>query len=138
MIMKIVSALNLTPDQVVLKYGEYLNQQNIENILSIYDENAELIPDQVASLKGRKSIIDFYENTFKSIQIEGPLQIISTEIWGDIAIVRCEEPAKVRDLATGNETQHYFREMFVLRFKDNGWKIYKYMFSQNNNQIRSE
>lgn len=81
MIMKIVSTLNLTPDQVVLKYGEYLNQQNIENILSIYDENAELIPDQVASLKGRKSIIDFYENTFKSIQIEGPLQIISTEIW---------------------------------------------------------
>lgn len=132
--MTVPSQADLTPEQVVVQYGQYLNQLQIDAIVELYDENAEIIPDQLSSLKGHDAIVEFYQQTFQSIKIEGELKIVSCDMWQDIAIVRCEEPASVKDLKTGLTTKNYFREMFVLRRNVNGWLIYKYMFSQNDQQ----
>lgn len=125
----------LTPEQVVLKYGQYLKEQNQQHIIALYHENAEIIPDQLASLSGTEKIIEFYQQTFQNIRIDGDLKITSSDIGADWAIIRCEEPAQVTDLATGITSSGYFREMFVLKRMENKWFIYKYMFSQNNNQV---
>lgn len=125
---------NLTPEQVVLKYGEYLNQQDIAKIISLYHQEAEIIPDQLNSLSGRDAIISFYQETFNSILIDGKLQIKSIDQNADLAIVRCEEPAKVTDVSTGEISHHYFRELFVLKKYDQHWLIQHYMFSQNDRQ----
>lgn len=125
---------NLSPEQVVLKYGEYLNQQDIAQILSLYHDDAEIIPDQLNSLSGRSAIIAFYQDTFSSILIDGKLQIKSITQNADIAIIRCEEPAKVTDLSTGKISDHYFRELFVLKKHAQHWLIQHYMFSQNDHQ----
>lgn len=75
------STADLTPEQVVVQYGQSLNQQNLDAIVALYDQNAEIIPDQLTSLKGHDSIVEFYQQTFQSIQIEGQLKIISCENW---------------------------------------------------------
>lgn len=75
------STADLTPEQVVVQYGQSLNQQNLDAIVALYDQNAEIIPDQLTSLKGYDSIVEFYQQTFQSIQIEGQLKIISCENW---------------------------------------------------------
>ena len=132
----IVSAQS-TPEAVITQYGEYLATQNIDKILELYDSEAEIIPDQLASLIGSKAILSFYQKTFSSIKIKGKLNITSVYKNNDIAIVRCEEPAQMTNLATGKTEQQYFREMFVLVKKQKKWWVYKYMFSQNNSQVKS-
>ena len=80
----------------------------------------------------------FYKNTFSSITIDGQLKITSTYQTENVAIVRCEEQAKITNLATGIITTNYFREMFVLTQTNGTWLIFKYMFSQNINQVQTE
>ena len=125
---------NLTPEQVVLNYADYLNQQDIPKIISLYHPSAEIIPDQLSSLKGRDAIISFYHDTFGAISIDGKLQIKSIDRYADCAIVRCEEPAKVTDVGTGQINPQYFRELFVLKKYGQQWLIQYYMFSKNDDQ----
>lgn len=125
----------LSPEQVVLRYGELLNQKNIEQIIGLYHDDAEIIPDQLNSLSGKEAIIEFYNSTFKSIELNGKLKIHSVDTDRQFAIVRCEEPAEVKDLSTGLIAQSYFREMFVLKLMEGKWLIYRYMFSQNPHQV---
>ncbi len=124
-----------SPSEVVKKYGQFLNEQNLDNILGLYHVNAEIIPDQLASLQGKENIISFYQNTFANIKILGELAIQSVYESTEVAIVRCEEVGEVTDLSSGIKSNHYFREMFILIKEDDVWKIYKYMFSTNDSQI---
>ncbi|QIO05873.1 YybH family protein [Acinetobacter shaoyimingii] len=135
MISIVQTSANLSPEQVIMQYGEYLNAKNIDGIISLYHDDAEIIPDQLPSIVGTALIVPFYEQTFSSIQIDGKLVVRSTDVSADIAIVRCEEQANVTELATGQTTKNYFREMFVLKKIKDTWLIYKYMFSQNNSQV---
>ena len=86
----------------------------------------------------KDEITPFYKNTFSSISIDGQLKITSTYQTENVAIVRCEEQAKVTNLATSIITTNYFREMFVLTQSNGTWLIFKYMFSQNINQVQTE
>ena len=121
----------LTPEQVVLRYGELLNQKKIDEIIDLYHQEAEIIPDQLQSLSGKEAIIEFYKNTFNTIELHGELKIQSIDLDHNLAIVRCEEPAEIKDLETGLMIKSYFREIFLLKRIEQQWRIYRYMFSQN-------
>lgn len=129
-----ISNNTLSPEDVVLRYGELLNLKKIDQIIALYHNDAEIIPDQLSSLSGKDAIIEFYKNTFNSIELNGELKIHSVDIDGQLAIVRCEEPAEVKDLNSGLITKSYFREIFVLKQVEEKWLIYRYMFSQNSKQ----
>lgn len=121
----------LTPEQVILRYGELLNQKKIDEIIDLYHQEAEIIPDQLQSLSGKESIIEFYKNTFNTIELHGELKIQSIDLDHNLAIVRCEEPAEIKDLDSGLMIKSYFREIFVLKRLERQWYIHRYMFSQN-------
>ncbi len=128
----------LSPEDVIMQYGQYLQKKNLELILSLYHDDAEVIPEQLNSIQGKNELTPFYKNTFSSITIDGQLKITSTYQTENVAIVRCEEQAKITNLATGIITTNYFREMFVLTQTNGTWLIFKYMFSQNINQVQTE
>ena len=128
----------LSPEDVIMQYGQYLQKKNLELILSLYHDDAEVIPEQLNSIQGKNELTPFYKNTFSSITIDGQLKITSTYQTENVAIVRCEEQAKVTNLATSIITTNYFREMFVLTQTNGTWLIFKYMFSQNINQVQTE
>ena len=128
----------LSPEDVIMQYGQYLQKKNLELILSLYHNDAEVIPEQLNSIQGKNELTPFYKNTFSSITIDGQLKITSTYQTENVAIVRCEEQAKITNLATGIITTNYFREMFVLTQTNGTWLIFKYMFSQNINQVQTE
>lgn len=121
----------LTPDQVVLRYGTLLSQKKIDEIIELYHQEAEIIPDQLQSLLGKEAIIEFYKNTFNTIELHGELKIQSIDLDHNLAIVRCEEPAEIKDLDSGLMIKSYFREIFLLKRIEEQWRIYRYMFSQN-------
>ena len=128
----------LSPEDVIMQYGQYLQKKNLELILSLYHDDAEVIPEQLNSIQAKNELTPFYKNTFSSITIDGQLKITSTYQTENVAIVRCEEQAKIMNLATGIITTNYFREMFVLTQTNGTWLIFKYMFSQNINQVQTE
>lgn len=119
---------------VVESYGRALQASDTDAILRMYADGAEIIPDQAPSLSGAKAIEAFYRDTFDTIRIEGALRVVSAEAHAALALVRCEESAALVALADGARTDTYFRELFVLRNTSAGWKIHKYMFSQNPSQ----
>ena len=82
------------------------------------------------SLSGKEAIIEFYKNTFNTIELHGELKIQSIDLDHNLAIVRCEEPAEIKDLDSGLMIKSYFREIFLLKRIEQQWRIYRYMFSQ--------
>ncbi|MEN5055128.1 hypothetical protein [Sphingobacterium kitahiroshimense] len=122
--------------QVIQYYGKFLKDGNTDEILTLYHQDGEIIPDGSSSLIGTASIKNFYEQTFLTIKINGVLQIKEVKVYGNIAIVRCEEPAEVTLLADGSVEKTYFRELFILTLNSetSKWQIQKYMFSQNKSQ----
>lgn len=123
-----------TPAGTVTRYLELLQEQDTDAIVELYVDDAEIIPDQAPSLSGLAAIRTFYEDTFRTIALLGDLRITSVTEFADVAIVRSEEPATVRVQATGEEISSYFRELFVVERRGDGWAIRSYMFSQNPGQ----
>jgi hypothetical protein len=66
--------------------------------------------------------------------MEVDLNVRSAEVYDEIALIRSEQPVAVFAVADGTRTEAYFRELFVLRHTSVGWRIHKYMFSQNPGQ----
>ena len=121
---------------IIQNYGKILQEGNLTEILKLYLPDAEIIPDGLPSLSGIESIEKFYEETFRTIKLNGTLNVKEVEIYGNLAIVRCEEPAVVEILANSTQEKSYFRELFILirNLKTKKWEIKKYMFSQNKSQ----
>jgi uncharacterized protein (TIGR02246 family) len=122
---------------VVDAYGRALVAQDQDAILSLYAEDAEIVPDQLPSLRGLQAIDTFYTNTFAGIGMEVTLKVVSTQVHDGIAVVRSEQPVMVTTVADGARIPSYFRELFVLRDTPAGWRISTYMFSQNPGQAET-
>ncbi|WSQ06403.1 nuclear transport factor 2 family protein [Streptomyces sp. NBC_01231] len=116
---------------VVDAYGQALQARDKDTILRLYADESEIIPEAAPSLRGTDAIDSFYTDTFAAIGFEGDLQVVSAEVHDEIALVRSEQPIVVVAVADGTRTKTYYRELFVLRHTPDGWRIHKYMFSQN-------
>jgi uncharacterized protein (TIGR02246 family) len=119
---------------VVDAYGRALVAQDQDAILSLYAEDAEIVPENLPSLRGSQAIDTFYTNTFADISMEVTLQVKSAEVHDGFAVVRSEQPVMVTTVAEGARIPSYFRELFVLRDTRAGWRISNYMFSQSPGQ----
>ncbi|TWG07628.1 YybH family protein [Saccharopolyspora dendranthemae] len=120
-----------SPFDTATAYGIALQARDKSSILALYTDDAEIVPDQIPSLSGRAAISQFYDDTFAAISMKVDLQIVDVVEHDGMAIVRSEQPVDVVDVAGGQVTKSYFRELFVLKNDDGSWKIFKYMFSQN-------
>ncbi|MGV0810045.1 YybH family protein [Mycolicibacterium setense] len=122
---------------VVDVYGRALVAEDLAAILSLYAENAEIVPENLSSVRGSQGIDTFYTNTFAEIGMEVTLQVKSAEVHDGLAVVRSEQPVMVTAKADGARIPSYFRELFVLRDTPAGWRISTYMFSQNPGQAET-
>lgn len=119
---------------VVDAYGRALVAEDQAAILSVYAEDAEIVPEGLPSLRGLEAIDAFYTDTFAGIGMEVTLKVASAQVHDGLAVVRSEQPVMVTAKADGARIPSYFRELFVLRDTPAGWRISTYMFSQNPGQ----
>ncbi|WP_280426855.1 YybH family protein [Nocardia carnea] len=122
---------------VVDAYGRALAARDQTAILSLYVEDAEIVPENLPSLRGSQAIDTFYTDTFAEIGMEVTLQVRSAEVHDGFAVVRSEQPVMVTTVADGTRIPSYFRELFVLRKTSAGWRICNYMFSQSPGQAET-
>ena len=116
---------------VVKAYMQALQAGDKDTILRLYADEPEIIPENLPSLRGRDAVDSFYTGTFAAIGMEVSVRVVSAEVYDQIALVRSEQPVTVIAVADGTRTKAYFRELFVLRHTPDGWRIHKYMYSQN-------
>jgi uncharacterized protein (TIGR02246 family) len=119
---------------VIDDYGRALVAEDQAAILSLYAEDAEIVPENLPSLRGLEAINAFYTDTFAGIGMEVTLKVASAQVHDGLAVVRSEQPVMVTAKADGARIPSYFRELFVLRDTSAGWRISTYMFSQNAGQ----
>ncbi|WP_188547254.1 YybH family protein [Rhodococcoides trifolii] len=122
---------------VVNAYGKALAAEDRAAIVALYAEDAEIIPENLPSLRSSAAIEAFYIATFNEINMQVTLQVKSAEVHDKFAVVRSEQPVMVTAKADGARIPSYFRELFVLRNTSAGWRICNYMFSQSPGQAET-
>ena len=115
---------------VLASYETALNASNTEAVMSLYADDAVLLPQETPTVVGSKAVKEFYIGTFKAIKIDLKFQTAEIQVVSnDWAFLRSTATGTVKILATGNEVPARTQELFVLR-KDAGlWKLARYGFS---------
>ena len=116
--------------KVLASYETALNASNTEAVMSLYADDAVLLPQETPTVVGSKAVKEFYIGTFKAIKIDLKFQTAEVQVVSnDWAFLRSTATGAVKILATGNEVPARTQELFVLR-KDAGlWKLARYRFS---------
>ncbi|MFD7940691.1 YybH family protein [Streptomyces sp. NPDC059755] len=71
---------NSTADAVgvVEAYMQALQIKDTDTILRLYADEAEIIPENLPSLRGRDAVDSFYASTFAAIGMEVNVEVVST------------------------------------------------------------
>lgn len=117
------------------RYQEWLaaaNKKDVSAMMSLYDENAVLMPKSEEPVLGKTSIGEYYKKLFANPQFV-PFTLTtnwnSFHVTGDIAIATSVFEGDV----TRNGRQIHFRGKNLLVWKkqvDGSWKIFRYMYDE--------
>ena len=115
---------------VLASYETALNASNTDAVMSLYADDAVLLPQETPTVVGGEAVKQFYIGTFKAIKINlkfevAELQLVSDE-W---AFLRTTSSGTMKILATGTEVPAHTQELFVLHKDAGKWKLARYGFS---------
>ena len=116
--------------QVLASYETALNASKTEAVMSLYADDAVLLPQETPTVVGSKAVEQFYGGTFKAIKLDlkfriAEVQVVSNE-W---AFLRTTSDGTIKILATGNDIPAHNQELFLLRKQAGSWKLARYGFS---------
>lgn len=80
---------------VIETYSQALQAGDKDTILRLYTDESEIIPEAAPSVRGMDAIDSFYTDTFAAIGFENDLQVVSAQVYDEIAIFRGEQPIVV-------------------------------------------
>lgn len=98
--------------------------------MSLYADDAVLLPQETPTVMGSKAVKQFYVGTFKAIKFDLKFQIAEAQVLSNgWAFLRTTSTGAMKILASGNEVPAHTQELFVLRKDDGQWKLARYSFS---------
>lgn len=116
--------------EVLASYETALNASKTEAVMSLYADDAVLLPQETPTVAGSKAVKQFYVGTFKAIKIDLKFQIAEVQVVSnEWAFLRTTSSGTMKILATGNEVPAHNQELFVLRKEAGLWKLARYSFS---------
>jgi uncharacterized protein (TIGR02246 family) len=116
--------------EVLASYETALNSSNTEAVMSLYSDDAVLLPQETPTVMGSKAVKQFYVGTFKAIKFDLKFQIAEAQVLSNgWAFLRTTSTGAMKILASGNEVPAHTQELFVLRKDDGQWKLARYSFS---------
>ncbi len=115
---------------VLASYETALNASDTDTVMSLYTDDAVLLPQETPTVVGAEAVKQFYVGTFKAIKIDLKFQIAEVQIVSDEwAFLRTTSAGTMKVLATGNEIPAHTQELFVLQKEAGQWKLARYGFS---------
>jgi uncharacterized protein (TIGR02246 family) len=115
---------------VLASYETGLKASNADAVMSLYADDAVLLPQETPTVVGSKAVKQFYVGTFKAIKLDLEFQIAELQVVSnDWAFLRTTSAGTMKILATGNEVPAHYQELFVLHKQAGQWKLARYSFS---------
>ena len=116
--------------KVLASYETALNASNTDAVMSLYADDAVLLPQGTPTVMGSKAVKQFYVGTFKAIKIDLQFQVAEVQVVSnEWAFLRSASTGTMKILATGNEAPAHTQELFVLHKESGQWKLARYSFS---------
>jgi ketosteroid isomerase-like protein len=115
-------------EQLITRYADAVNTANAPAIAALYGNDGLLMPDAVRSIKGPEVNGKYFKRA--SVTIEYTISDIA--INGDFAFVEARAKTKTTYLSTKHDQIKATRDLFVFKNTAGNWKIYRYLF--NNEQ----
>ena len=116
--------------QVLASYETALNASKTEAVMSLYADDAVLLPQETPTVVGGKAVEQFYVGTFKAIKLDLKFQVAEIQtVSNDWAFLRTTSSGTMKILANGNEVPAQMQELFLLRKQAGSWKLARYGFS---------
>jgi uncharacterized protein (TIGR02246 family) len=112
-------------EQLTMQYADAVNTANAPAIAALYAQDGLLMVEGFRSVIGSEVNGEYFKRA--SITIEYAVRDIVVD--GDIAVVEAQATTKTTDLTTRQDQIKATRDLFVLKKTSGTWKIYRYIFN---------
>jgi uncharacterized protein (TIGR02246 family) len=118
---------------IITKYRTSLAEKDIEGIMSIFSDDAVVMPDDNNTAEGDKQIRQVYSAIIGSANLDYDIQfdLQEVQVFGEAAIARSENSGTITNTETGEVSPVRSRSFFAFTNSDDGWKVYRYMWNGN-------
>ena len=118
-------------EQTVRDYFKYLYEANTDAILSLYSEDAVLMPSDLPTTTGKDGLAAAYEQTFGAMNfVSATTDYDEVFVYEDMAIVRTTSDVNLFLINEKQDIKSKMREFFILNKVKGEWKISRYMFNR--------
>jgi len=108
------------------------NEGDYEGFIKYMDENAILLPQNTASMKGFEAISKLYTESFKNMSFEVDASIDEVQVFGDYAYEIGIWKGSINPKDGSNPISFNNKTITIYkRLTDGSWKIYRWMYNSN-------
>lgn len=118
-----------TPEDVVREYFAAFNAESLDEILSLFSDDAVVAAEGMPTTSGPAALRGLYEGFFAAFSVTERETVDSSLIGGGVALVQAHSTGTMANKATGDRTDLALREMFGLRPVADRWRICQYLFN---------
>lgn len=112
----------------VQAYFDSLGQNNLNAAVDAYTPDGVLESAGAETVQGTAALRAAYADTFQAIRFgQATHNYDEVRIYGDQAFVRTSSEVATTSLADDTESTDRYREFFILKKTDIGWKIDRYL-----------
>ncbi len=117
-------------EETVRSYFRAFEAGDVAAISSLFTGDGAIVPDRMATFRGRSAIESAFKKIFGSISMRCELlEFDRIEEFGDTAIAETHSRETVTSRSEGSSATSEYRELFCLRRNDTSWQIISYMFN---------
>jgi uncharacterized protein (TIGR02246 family) len=113
---------------LIKAYGDSLRLGDVEAIADLFTTEAAIMADGFPTAGGRTQITAIYTSALSSVGMDYTYEFDQVEVAGDTAVARTRSSGTTTVRACGQTSPGRYRELFVLRRGQAGWKISVYMY----------
>lgn len=117
-------------EKQLASYSDALATTNLDNILSVYTDDAVVLPPGSPTAEGKDAIKTTYEGIFSNVVLDLKFNIDEIVLNGDYGFVRTTSSGTALNKATNESGPEENRELFVVQKVNGEWKIARYMFNK--------
>jgi uncharacterized protein (TIGR02246 family) len=118
-----------SPEGIVREYFAALSQGDVESVVSLFADDGTVMAEGMSTASGTSALRAVYEYAAASMRIQEVCTVDSVVRDASVAAVRTHSAGTLTILESGTTRHVAFRELFVLRLTNGGWRILEYMFN---------
>ena len=118
-------------ENLIQDYQKALNASDVNSVVSLYTQDAVLIPNAAPTADGLEQIKQTYEYVFDNFSFNLDFDMLEIEVIGKKAYARSTSKGNLTIKANGETVPDENRELFIFEKQNGNWKIARYMYNKS-------